>query len=136
MSGDISGQQQYGECCYSSGGTGYVVGSTTPCPVCNDDITIHPTHTCRQCYNAMEKCILAKTIIHGIHTVTLFEWEPHSNNCTVSYKIGWYLIKMEITIRHLYRRFAVTSLQLRGGGDLQNGPQRVVSHRAPQLTTC
>ena len=51
--------------------------------VMGDDNT-YPTHMCRQCHNAMTKCILADSKEKAsISAVSVYKWEAHTESCEV-----------------------------------------------------
>ena len=52
-----------------------------------DNMSIHPTHMCRQCYNVLQKRQLAiKAGNITVHSISLFDWETHSDSCRVNTK--------------------------------------------------
>ena len=61
------------------------IKSTFNVDVSTDSPSIHPTHMCRQCYNAMDKH--ERAITEGRiseNSISIFHWEAHSDTCLVN----------------------------------------------------
>ena len=78
-----------------------------------DNMWIHPTHMCWQCYNALQKQQLdIKTCNTTVHFISLFDWEAHSDSFRVNKYIQHATLINHMHV-HAHCRLALTSLKLK-----------------------
>lgn len=61
------------------------IKSTFDVDTSTDSSVIHPTHMCRQCFNAVDKHQRAiRAGQSSVNSIAIFEWQPHSESCSVN----------------------------------------------------